>query len=145
MSAPARAALRATPGSLALAFGLNLALGATYFGTKHALEGLPEMTVVAVRTVVAAALLVPLTGLPALRVAAGLKQAHDLGARLRRQSAGVDLDEIGHGREQRSENRSQVRRSEVRIRSLCTPVLGTEYSVPGSGYTANRSTTAPER
>jgi len=67
MSAPARAALRATPGSLALAFGLNLALGATFFGTKHALDGLPEMTVVAVRTVVAAALLVPLAGLPALR------------------------------------------------------------------------------
>lgn len=67
MTAPAPLALRATPGALALAFGLNLALGATYFGTKHALEGLPEMTVVAVRTLVAAAVLVPLAGLPALR------------------------------------------------------------------------------
>lgn len=67
MNAPAPVALPTPSGSLALAFLLNLALGATYYGTKHALEGLPELTVVAVRTVVAAALLVPLTGLPALR------------------------------------------------------------------------------
>jgi drug/metabolite transporter (DMT)-like permease len=71
MSAPSRATARATPGALGLAFGLNLALGATYFGTKRALEGLPELSVVALRTIVAAFVLVPLTGLGPLRTLFG--------------------------------------------------------------------------
>jgi drug/metabolite transporter (DMT)-like permease len=50
-----------------LALFLNLFLGATYFATKKALQGLPELTVVVVRTGVALACLVPLAGAPSLR------------------------------------------------------------------------------
>jgi len=46
---------------------LNLGLGATYFATKKALAGLPELTIVVVRTAVALACLVPLAGAPSLR------------------------------------------------------------------------------
>jgi len=50
-----------------LALLLNLFLGATYFATKKALAGLPELTLVVVRTGVALACLVPLAGAPNLR------------------------------------------------------------------------------
>ncbi len=50
-----------------LALLLNLFLGATYFATKKALQGLPELTLVVVRTGVALACLVPLAGAPSLR------------------------------------------------------------------------------
>jgi drug/metabolite transporter (DMT)-like permease len=46
---------------------LNLGLGASYFATKKALAGLPELTIVVVRTAVALACLVPLAGVPSLR------------------------------------------------------------------------------
>ncbi len=50
-----------------LAFFLNLFLGATYFATKKALAGLPELTLVVVRTVVALACLMPLAGVTPVR------------------------------------------------------------------------------
>ena len=46
---------------------LNLCLGASYFGTKKALEGLPELTIVFLRTAVAVALVAPLAGAAPLR------------------------------------------------------------------------------
>jgi drug/metabolite transporter (DMT)-like permease len=50
-----------------LALVLNLFLGATYFATKKALAGLPELSVVVVRTGVALACLAPLAGMTSLR------------------------------------------------------------------------------
>jgi drug/metabolite transporter (DMT)-like permease len=50
-----------------LALVLNLFLGATYFATKKALVGLPELSLVVVRTAVALACLAPLAGTESLR------------------------------------------------------------------------------
>jgi drug/metabolite transporter (DMT)-like permease len=50
-----------------LALFLNLFLGATYFATKKALAGLPELSLVVVRTGVALAFLTPLAGTASLR------------------------------------------------------------------------------
>jgi len=50
---------------------LNLFLGASYFATKKALAGLPELSLVVVRTGVALACLTPLAGAASLRQIVG--------------------------------------------------------------------------
>ncbi|HKE10420.1 MAG TPA: DMT family transporter [Myxococcota bacterium] len=54
-----------------LALVLNLFLGASYFATKKALAGLPELSLVVVRTGVALACLTPLAGAASLRQIVG--------------------------------------------------------------------------
>jgi drug/metabolite transporter (DMT)-like permease len=56
-----------TAGGLLFAIALNLALGSTYFATRMALDGLPPLTIVLVRTLAAAAVLLPFAEPGALR------------------------------------------------------------------------------